>query len=122
MAIISAGTSVISGGGFAISAGGTPEKYVVYDGVNQTITTSSGVSSVTRNGSHDYSVNMSSNNTNAEPLILVTGDYGSASSYRGTAINTVNSWSTSVIRVSSENRVGGAQGDANYYSVAIWDV
>ena len=86
-----------------------------------TIRGSGNISSVTKNGTGDYTINFTNAMPDANYSTVVTGTINYGSSYGVGAINSASAPSTSAVRVISLNNVSGAAySDPVYYCVSIF--
>jgi len=91
--------------------------WVNFNGTSSTPITpraSYNVSSVTKNGTGDYTLNFANALTDANYAILVTGTYGSANNFNGTAPT------TTAARISTYATTTAANQDSAYIGVAVF--
>ena len=101
---------------------GSAKAWVNFNGIGTVaIRTSYNVSSITDNGTGDYTVNF----TNALPdanycPVAMVGTINPTSTIRGVCISATTAPTTSALRVSNTN-VSGTAEDLDYYCIAIFD-
>jgi len=97
---------------------GIAKAWVSYNGVAQTISASFNVSSVTYNGTGDYTINFTTSMPNANYVALVTSDNGNFGS-GGVGAGGVTTYTTTAVAIANRNSSTGYN-NGTYIGCAIF--